>query len=134
MSRYTLSGSPKHCLVFNMAHPYCEKPEAVGLDAGLGLNLRLFSILSVTCSSKVTEEQHVQADRDTDRLPPRGDHHAIPGPPQHHPALWCGAHTSPQDGKMFSFYVLTLRSYMDLFKLRCFRGCNTQSHIFLSSR
>lgn len=86
--------------------------------------LPLFLLLLVACSSKDTEEQPVQADGHTDRLPPRGDHHAVIGPPQHHPTVWCGAHTAPQDGEMFCCLLMFEHGEQglfgrDLFSLRC---------------
>lgn len=55
-------------------------------------------LLSVDRRSKDVKEQRVQTDGHTDRLPPRGDHHAVAGPPQHHQALWRGPHATPEDG------------------------------------
>lgn len=80
-------------------------------------------LLSVDRCSKDVTEQRVQTDGHADRLPPRGDHHAVAGPPQHHQALWRGAHATPEDGKMISVF-----SGFDLFGSRnvreylCFSG------------
>lgn len=93
-------------LGFHLASTAAKGPKNPLLDLSLfiighyRIGIEPLSLISVACCSKVTKEQHVQADGHTDRLPPRGDHHAVIGPPQHYPTLWCGAHTAPQNGKM----------------------------------
>lgn len=71
-------------------------------DNGWKESYSVFSLLAGACCSEISEEQHVEADGHTDRLSPRSDHYAVTGPPQHHPTLWCGAHTTPQDGGIAS--------------------------------